>query len=162
MVLFCSRHKRLCDELWERREMLLNAERRGCMHVVIVKVFAEPDARLLSIHLLPWAVTPGLGFEFHFNCHARHSQPQAHPCALHRGTWGSSQEFALERTLVKQCYSVLMAAPHGLRLDDFIPLSCPSAQSACCTSFTLPLRPWAAVAFKILLYWLKNVCQWYL
>lgn len=43
------------------------------MHALIVKVFAEPDARLLNIHLLPWPVPPGLGFEFHFDCHARHS-----------------------------------------------------------------------------------------
>lgn len=51
------------------------------MHALIVQVFAEPDARLLSIHSSARPVTPGLWFEFHFDCHAKHSQPRAHPRA---------------------------------------------------------------------------------
>lgn len=56
-------------------------QKESGMHALIVKVFAEPDATLSSIHLPPRAVTPGLGFGFHFDCHARRSQPRGRPCA---------------------------------------------------------------------------------
>lgn len=51
------------------------------MYAFIVKVFAKPDVRLLSIHLSPQLIAPGLVFEFLFDCHAKPSQPRAHPCA---------------------------------------------------------------------------------
>lgn len=42
---------------------------------IIVKVFVEPDARLLSIRVRRQAVSPASGFD----CHARHLQPGAPP-----------------------------------------------------------------------------------
>lgn len=47
----------------------------------IVEVFAESDARLLSIPLRRQAVSPGSGFD----CHARHLQPGAHTYGLPPG-----------------------------------------------------------------------------
>lgn len=168
MVIFCFRHKRLCDELWERREMPLNAEGRG-MHALIVKVFAEPDARLLSIHLSPRAVTPGLGFEFHFDCHARHSQPRAHPCAPPLRDLGIRSGICSW----KDFGQASLVCPHGHTAWSLIGWFY-TFEVPCCTSFTLSLmRPWAAVAFKIRLSWWStnlpgafhsyaSVCQWYL
>lgn len=80
MVIFCSRHKWLCDELRSGREMLWNTEGGGLLEL-IVQVFVEPDARLLSIRLGWQAVSPGSGFD----CHARHLQPGAHPYGLPPG-----------------------------------------------------------------------------
>lgn len=51
------------------------------MHALIVNVFAEPDARLLGIHLSPQPVALSLGLEFLVDCHARHLRPRAHPRA---------------------------------------------------------------------------------
>lgn len=64
----------------EKRDAV-ECRRKKWMYAFIVKVFAKPDVRLLSIHLSPQLIAPGLVFEFLFDCHAKPSQPRAHPCA---------------------------------------------------------------------------------
>lgn len=88
--------------------MLLDAEegRKG-MHALIV---CRADARLLSTRLSPRPVTPGLG-GLNLTLIAMPGARSLEPALTfppRRDLGGSGQEFALERTLGRHRWSVLM------------------------------------------------------
>lgn len=110
----------------------------GGLLEIIVEVFAEPDARLLSIRLRRQSVSAGSGFD----CHARHLQPGAH--ALGAASGGLSQEFALERTLVRHYEAVLLSMLRWMVIEL---LRCPAAHPPACTPFNLPLTTQGSTCF---------------
>lgn len=89
-------------------------QKESGMHALVVEAFAEPGARLSSIHLPPCAVTPGLGF--HFDCHAGRSQPPAHPCA--EGPGDAVRNFLLKG--LKSGISSLSPGPRRTGFDSRI------------------------------------------
>lgn len=136
LVIFSSRHKRLCDELGERRENLLNAEEGKGMHVLIVGVFAELTHDFEAFIYRHSSLLPGLCFDF--DCHARHSLPRAHPHALAQRElrlWSGIRSWRdIGQTWYTRCMDFDWAT---LYLGAALPL----------------MRPWAAVVLEFLLYW---------
>lgn len=68
----------MSSEREERSSWMQKKEGAACAHCQSVR---RADAWLSSIHLSPQLIAPGAVLESDFDCHARHSQPQAHPHA---------------------------------------------------------------------------------
>lgn len=102
LVIFSSRHKRLCDELGERRENLLNAEEGKGMHVLIVGVFAELTHDFEAFIYRHSSLLPGLCLNLTLIVMPDTRCLEPTLMLSHRGSCGCGQEFALEGTSVRR------------------------------------------------------------